>query len=294
MNRTTTIWGRPRVDTPDVVGGVTLTVPNERRLRVGVINLMPRLETYEPLLLASLGSVEPVWIRLQGHAYRSSDPVHLADQYKTFDRVCAEAPLDGLILTGAPIEELPFEAVHYWNELTEILQFSRTHIPSTLGICWGGLALAALEGISKIALPKKLFGAFEHTLTPNGTNLLPTLGNSMWCAQSRHAGLRDSDLEVAQQSGALVLHAHAPEAGYTLLATADGRRVMHLGHPEYEPSRIATEWNRDRARGRSDVSPPRNFNTEGTHPTVSWEPHSRAFFAAWLGSLNVSTPSEHP
>jgi homoserine O-succinyltransferase len=256
-------------------------------LRVGIINIMPRAETYEANLLAPLARaspmVQPVWIRLTNHAYGSSAADHIARHYQTFDQVVNDGPLDGLILTGAPVEELAFEEVHYWAELTEILDHARGSIASTLGLCWGGLALARRLDIEKVRLAKKLFGAFHSRVLALGHPLLAAGGNGFWCAHSRHSGISDQVLEAAADDGRVRLLAHAPETGYSIFESADGRYVMHLGHPEYDAARLAFEWQRDLVLGRPDVDAPRNF--ELSAPRSTWRSHCTSLFAGWLDSL---------
>jgi homoserine O-succinyltransferase len=256
--------------------GLEVEGRGEGALRVGIINIMPRLEAYEPLLLRRLADapavVEPVFVRLESHDYKSSDHAHLDRFYRSFARA---GRLDGLIITGAPVEEIEFEAVHYWTELVAIMQEARRAIRSTLGICWGGLALGALLGIPKVALPQKLFGVFEHRLLPGG--------GTARCAHSRHSGADDAALERAAAAGSVRLIAHAPEIGYAIFASADHRFVAHLGHPEYEAYRLVFELERDRLAGRTDVPPPCGLDIE--HPTTSWREDSDAFFAGWLALL---------
>jgi homoserine O-succinyltransferase len=259
------------------------------KLRIGVINLMPRAETYEPLLIRSLVLpgvlVELRWIRLESHGYRSSDRFHMENHYKTYDATLLGGALDGLVLTGAPVETLEFEAVHYWRELMEVLRHARRHVPRTLGICWGGMALAALEGIRKETLGRKVFGAFDHELSAEGRALMPSLGGVYRCAQSRHAGLVGASVEEAEREGRVRVLARGEEPGTTLLTSADRRMWMHLGHPEYEPERIAFEWSRDQAAGRLDVGAPAGFDATGTRPDAPWAEDARGFFADWLSSV---------
>jgi homoserine O-succinyltransferase len=133
-------------------------------VRIGIINLMPRAEVYERGLLQVLRATgvahAPALVRLRTHAYQSSDGAHIERSYRGFGELWQEAPLAGLLITGAPVEELAFEDVTYWSELCEIIDFAREHVPSTLGLCWGGMALAQRLGIAKHNFRQKLFGVF--------------------------------------------------------------------------------------------------------------------------------------
>src|ERR1700722_6510280 len=184
-------------------------------LRVGIINIMPRAETYEANLLRPLARapsvVEPIWIRLTSHVYGSSDALHIARRYLTFEQATSASQLDGLILTGAPVEELPFEDVRYWPELDAILRQARRTIPSTLGLCWGGLALAKQLDIDKQLFPKKLFGVYRNRNLAPEASLLGDRDDLFWCAHSRHSGIRADVLERAAANGRVNLLSHAPE-----------------------------------------------------------------------------------
>lgn len=259
------------------------------RVRVGVINLMPRLETYEPSLLALFAAsgvaVEPVWVRLESHAYRSSDPAHLAAHYRSYDRVRAEGPIDGLLLTGAPVEHLPLSEVRYWPELSTILDDARASLAGTLGICWGAMALGEREGLRKDVFARKIFGVFEHALTPAARGHLGLEGATFACPQSRFAGFDRDELARGEADGRVVSLGDGGDAGPTLLATADGRVTMHLGHPEYDADRIGYEWRRDRAAGRTDVDPPRGYDVDVDRPAFDWAHDSAAFARGWLRRL---------
>ena len=136
-----------------------------RPLRIGIINIMPLGMQYEFNLLHPLGlsplQIEPVWIRLQSHDYKTWDHDHLEQQYCSWDQANASAPLDGLIITGAPVEHLAYEQVTYWQEMVELVGIARTQCASTLGLCWAGFALAYLAGVDKTAFAQKLFGVFQ-------------------------------------------------------------------------------------------------------------------------------------
>ncbi len=225
--------------------------------RIGILNVMPQAESYEPYLLRPLAHaatlVEPVWLRLESHGYSSSNPAHIQQHYRTFAQALEDGQLSGLILTGAPVEELSFEAVHYWRELTRILEFARANFRSTLGLCWGGLALANLVGLDKVLFPKKLFGVFLNRNLNHAHPITGEFDDSFSCAHSRHSGILDRSLEDASDRGLVNLLSHGAETGYSLFESSDHRFLMHLGHPEYEASRLVHEWQRDRALGRNDV-----------------------------------------
>jgi homoserine O-succinyltransferase len=261
-----------------------------RPLRIGIINIMPRAETYEANLLRPLSRapsvVAPVWIRLTSHRYGSSDGDHIATRYATFEQAVSAAPLDGLILTGAPVEEMAFEEVHYWTELVDILRYARDKISGTLGLCWGGLALAKQLGLDKQLFRKKLFGVYRSRNLSPERGILADGDDLFWCAHSRHSGIRDQVLEAAAEDGRVTLLAHGPETGYSIFESRDGRYLMHLGHPEYDAGRLVFEWERDRALGRADVEPPRDFDPGS--PLTVWRSHCLALFSGWLQALAPS------
>lgn len=255
-----------------------------RPLRVGILNIMPKGETYEPYVLYPLSrsiiQIEPVWIRLRSHNYKSSDQNHLELFYDYFENAIVSVPLDGLLLTGAPVEEFAYEDVHYWDEITKILLFARQNITSTLGICWGGMALAKMLGIEKEMYQKKLFGAFETRNLDRSHFVSGELDDIFWCVQSRHSGISDKVLEEESARGSVNLLAHSENGGYTIFESADHRYLMHLGHPEYEAQRLVEEYRRDVSLGRKDISPPANIDLE--KPINRWRSHGLEFFAQWV------------
>jgi homoserine O-succinyltransferase len=263
-----------------------------RALRVGILNIMPRAETYEFSLLHPLGrsvlQIEPVWIRLKTHNYTSSDQSHLDKLYVPFEEAVARSRLDGLIVTGAPVEEIPFDEVSYWEEIKRILKYARKNVPSTLGICWGGLALAKYLGIDKTVYGKKVFGVFKTVNLDRGHRITGEMDDWFWCAQSRHSGIDDAVLERERDNGNVRLLAHADGgAGYVIFESADGRFIIHLGHPEYEPERLVEEYRRDKEKGRGDVEPPENFDLD--NPANLWRSHRTEFFTQWIKYLHEAT-----
>ena len=259
-------------------------------VRVGIINIMPRAETYEQFLLRPLRatgvSFEPAWIRLNSHTSASSDAEHLRRHYVTFEDLGGCAGVDGLILTGAPVEELPFEQVRYFLELRGILEAARREGLGTLGLCWGGMAIGHLLGLSKQRFEQKLFGVFEQRTIDGAGELTRGFGARFPCAHSRHSGIGDAELERASAGGQVRLLVHGDETGYTMFESADGAFVAHLGHPEYPARRLLEEWERDIALGRTDIPPPRHFDREA--PQATWAPHCDRLFDNWLARIQAN------
>lgn len=261
-----------------------------RALRIGILNIMPKAEAYEFSLLHPLGrsvlQIDPVWIRLKTHKYTSSDWEHLKNLYVYFDEAIAQTPLDGLILTGAPVEDIPFETVTYWNEVQHILDYARENIPTTLGICWGGLALAKQLGIDNVIFPKKLFGVFETRNLDPQHRITGEMDDVFWCPQSRFSGIPDKVMIQERDKGRINLLAHSAEAGYTIFESAEHRYLMHLGHPEYNARRLVEEYLRDLQAGKPGVEPPKNLDIE--HPVNRWKGQGSEFFSQWIKFIHDS------
>ena len=253
-----------------------------RPLRIGIMNIMPLGEQYEFNLLLPLGlsvlQIEPVWIRLESHEYKTWKPGHLDDRYVSYAESTKDSPLDGLIITGAPVEHLKFEDVVYWKEFTEIAKHARENTPSTLGICWGAFALAYLEGISKIDFKQKLFGVYELNNLDQDHYIMGAMDDAFLSPQSRMAGMSDNELLQAKDQGKINLLAHGPESGYSIFETTDQKFLMHQGHPEYSSSRLAYEVLRD--ADVESVMEVQNFDPE--RPVNRWRMHRNTFFHQWL------------
>jgi homoserine O-succinyltransferase len=246
------------------------------------MNIMPLGEQYEINLLLPLGlsvlQIEPVWIRLESHQYKTWERSHLDDHYVSYAEASKDSPLDGLIITGAPVEHLKFEEVAYWNEFSEIANHARENTPSTLGICWGAFALAYLEGISKIDFEQKLFGVFELNNLDQEHYIMGAMDDAFLSPQSRMAGMSDDELLQARDRGKINLLAHGPESGYSIFETTDRRVLMHQGHPEYSSSRLAYEVTRD----ADDTSVSLVENFDPANPVNRWRMHRNTFFHQWL------------
>ena len=262
-----------------------------RPLRIGILNIMPLGEKYEFNILHPLGlsvlQLEPIWIRLESHNYKSWEPKHVDDIYVTYEEAMRDQPLDGLILTGAPVETIEYEDVYYWEEIKTILSDARKNIPSTLGLCWAGFVMAYLEGVKQINYDHNLFAVFElKNLAPDHP-LIGELDDVFFCPQSRHAGMADEAMAEASESGRLKLLAYGPEAGYSIFSTTDDRFIAHTGHPEYNATRLAEEAKRD--HGNPEVPAPVNFDFN--NPINRWRSHRNTFFAQWVSYcyLKIST-----
>jgi homoserine O-succinyltransferase len=256
-------------------------------LRIGIVNLMPRAQTYEDLLLAALERagvpLAVTWLRLTTPHYASSDRARIEQVYLPLSAAIEERLLDGLIISGAPVEDLPYETVIYWNELSGLLERARHVVPSTLGLCWGGLALARLLGIDKTLFERKLFGVYTLSAPDPNHPLMRELAPEFPCPQSRYSGLATADVERAVAAGSVRVLAGSEAAGWVIVESSDRRFVMHTGHPEYSAERLMFEYRRDLEARVTTVDAPHDFDV--TQPTETWRSASASFLRAWLSSL---------
>jgi len=258
---------------------------DKHTLRIGIFNVMPEAEKYEFSIMRPLGlsaiPVIPVWIRAANHNYKSSNKDHIKKWYLTFKEATKNEPLDGLIITGAPVETIPFKAVSYWEELTEIFNYARTNIASTLGICWGGLALAKMFGVEKINYAKKLFGVYASRNLNRHHRITGGFNDIFYCPQSRYAGFNENDLNIAADSGKINLLAHSEETGHFIFESSDERFIGHLGHHEYDAERIIFEHFRDLQKGLENA--PVNFDVN--NPVNVWRENGNEFFSRWIQNI---------
>jgi homoserine O-succinyltransferase len=261
---------------------VNLETQTFHTLRIGILNIMPEAEKYEFSIARQIGisniPVIPAWIRATMHNYKSSDKDHIKKWYSTFDKAIKNEPLDGLIITGAPVETIPFEAVTYWEELKEIFSYAQKNIFSTLGICWGGLAIAKMFGVEKINYAKKLFGVYAAKNLDRNHPITGGFRDIFYCPQSRYAGFNENDLQIAADAGKINLLVHSEEAGYFMFESGDGRFTGHLGHHEYDVERIVFEHFRDIQKGLE--SAPANFDLN--NPKNIWWKEGNEFFDRWV------------
>ncbi len=256
-----------------------------RPLRIAIMNLMPTKEATEAQLLRLLGNtalqIEIVLLHPASHDSKNTPAHHLSAFYKTFEDIRHEK-FDGLIITGAPVEQLPFDEVHYWEELQKIFEWRKKHVFSTLYICWA--AQAALQyyfGIPKYPLSKKMFGVFRHQVLNPSVKLLRGFDDQFNAPHSRHTEVRSQDLEGVPE---LEILADSSESGLYLAATRDGKNIFVTGHSEYDALTLKAEYDRDLNKGLS-INVPGNYypSDDPTQiPVVSWRSHANLLFANWL------------
>jgi homoserine O-succinyltransferase len=256
-----------------------------RPLRIAILNLMPTKETTETQLLRLIGNtplqVEVVLLQPKTHTSKNTSAEHLESFYKTFDEISHQY-YDGMIITGAPIEHLPYEDVTYWEELKTIMDWSKTQVTSTFHICWGAQAgLYHHFGIPKYDLPQKMFGVFPHTVEKRNVNLLRGFDEMFFVPQSRHTEVRRSDIEKVDQ---LEILSESKEAGVYIAASKDGKQIFVTGHSEYDALSLKWEYDRDKAKGLH-IDVPTNYypnNDPSQTPFSTWRAHANLLFSNWL------------
>lgn len=267
-----------------------------RPLQILVLNLMPTKIVTETQLARLLGNT-PLQIEMELMAVSGRTPKHTPHEhmiafYKTFPEV-KDRFFDGLIITGAPVEQLPFEQVDYWQELCEIMEWSKTHVQSTLHICWGAQAgLYYHYGIPKYPLEEKLFGVFEHRVVHKNAILFRGFDDVFPAPHSRHTFVKREDI-LAQPR--LKLLAESEEAGVYAISTDGGRQLFITGHPEYDATTLQTEYRRDRDAGLP-IAVPRHYypgDDDTKAPICQWRSQANLLFSNWLNYfVYQATPYE--
>jgi homoserine O-succinyltransferase len=260
------------------------TTQDIRPLEIAIVNLMPTKVATEAQLLRLLSNtplqVRVTLVAMGGHTSKNTAASHM-EAFYTNSRGIKDRRFDGLIVTGAPVETLPFEDVDYWDELTALLEWSRTHVYRSLFICWGvNAALQHFYGVEKRALSQKLFGIYPLTQCESPSRLLLGLDNPFHMPQSRYTTVLAEDVEKV---GLKVL-ASSPEAGAVITAAPDHRQVFVTGHLEYDADTLDTEYRRDLAAGL-DIALPANYYTDDDPtkpPLIRWRTYAHQFFANWL------------
>lgn len=256
-----------------------------RALKIAILNLMPTKIATETQLLRLVGNsplqVEITLLRTAAHKSRNTSEEHLLAFYQTIDAVKNER-FDGLIITGAPVENLPFEEVDYWRELQYIMDWREDHAFATLYICWGAQAgLYHHFGVPKYPLPEKMFGVFPHTIRHPNLPLFRGFDDVFYAPHSRHTEVRAEDITAVPE---LEVLSESDEAGLYIAATRDGRQIFVTGHSEYDPLTLKAEYDRDVALGLP-IRVPRNYypgDDPSCVPVVRWRSHANLLFANWL------------
>lgn len=267
-----------------------------RPLKIVLVNLMPTKIDTETQLSRLLGNsplqVELELVHMRTHHSKNTPQDHLLAFYKTFDDI-KDGYFDGMIITGAPVEQMPFEEVGYWGELCEIMEWSKTHVHSTFHICWGAQAgLYYHYGIDKHPLEEKLFGVFKHTVDYKQSILFRGFDDEFMVPHSRHTTVLREDIERVEK---LKILASSPEAGVYAISSKNGRRIFITGHSEYDARTLEKEYLRDKNAGLP-ISVPVNYypdDDDTKAPLVSWRAHANLLYSNWLNYfVYQSTPYE--
>ena len=263
-----------------------------RPLRMLLLNLMPKKIETETQLTRLLGNtplqIELTLLRMEAHKSLNTSQEHLLSFYRTFSEV-KDTFFDGMIITGAPVEHLPFEEVDYWPELCEIMEWSRSHVHSTMHICWGAQAgLYYHYGIQKQPLERKLFGVFPHRSEYRESMLLRGFDDVFMVPHSRHTTVRREDIEAVPS---LQILASSDEAGVCIVRNRQGRQFFMMGHPEYDARTLENEYQRDVKAGKP-IDVPKNYypgDDPSKEPIVSWRGHANLLYSNWLNYFVYQT-----
>lgn len=263
-----------------------------RTLRILLLNLMPKKIETETQFARLLGNsplqVELELLHTRSHKSKNTDKSHLLAFYKVFDDVKMRK-YDGMIITGAPVEHMDFEEVEYWDELCEILEWSKTHVTSTLHICWAAqAALYYHYGIGKHKLGKKYFGLYPHTADYKNSILFRGFDDVFMVPQSRHTTVYRKDIERVQ---GLKILASSKETGVYAASTHNGKQIYITGHPEYDTCTLSEEYFRDLDKGL-DIDVPVNYfrdDDPANKPVNNWRAHANLLYSNWLNYFVYQT-----
>ena len=266
-----------------------------RPLKVAIVNLMPTTLDTEMQLLRLLGNtplqVDISFLKMGSHESKNAPPGHLEKFYVSAAGIMKRGlRYDGFIITGAPVETLPFEEVDYWEELAAVIDYTRANVWSTMHICWGAqAALYRHYGIQKYGLSKKLFGIFPHGVNERFSPLFRGFDDEFLAPQSRHTAC---DREAIVREPALTIQSETGETGVFIATAREGREVYVTGHLEYDPLTLDREYRRDLSRGLP-IEIPRNYypgDDPSKAPVVRWRAHAHLFFSNWLNYVYQETP----
>ncbi|MDB2107940.1 homoserine O-acetyltransferase MetA [Clostridium paraputrificum] len=276
-----------------VLSGENIFVMNDERaetqdirpLKIAILNLMPKKIQAENQLLRYLSNtplqVEIKLLQTKSYTSHNTSLEHLNKFYSYFDEVVNEK-FDGLIITGAPVEQMEFEDVAYWDELKEIMEWSKSNVYSTLHICWGAQAgLYYHYGVSKYPLGNKMFGVFAHRVLKENVELTRGLDDTFFAPHSRHTEIKSKDIEKVKE---LEILSESDDAGVFIVSTSDYRKVFITGHLEYDRETLKDEYFRDKEKGLEICIPENYFPNDDTtlEPAMSWRGSAHIVFANWL------------
>jgi len=267
-----------------------------RPLRIAILNLMPLKEDTELQLLRSFSNtplqIEVTFLTTASYVGTNTPLSHLEQFYMTFEDV-KDKKFDGLIITGAPVEQMEFEDVAYWEELKQIMDWSETNVTSTLHICWGAQAgLFHHYGVHKEMLGGKLSGVYRHRVLNRKEPLVRGFDDEFYAPHSRYTGISREDVE---KSGVFTVLAESDEAGYFILLAEGGKNIFVLGHPEYDRLTLDKEYKRDLAKGINPDIPVNYYpdNDPEKKPLLMWRSHANALYSNWLNYyVYQNTPYE--
>lgn len=264
-----------------------------RPLQIGLLNLMPKKVQTETQFARLIGStplqIELTLIRMTEHQSKNTSAAHLETFYRPFCEA-RERRFDGLIITGAPIEHLDFEAVSYWNEMREVFDWTQTHVHSTIGVCWGGMAmLHYFHGIPKHKLPAKACGCFRHRAIEPSATLLQGFSDSFVVPVSRWTEIRSEDVALHQELKILL---RSDEVGPALIKDGKHRAYYMLNHLEYDSNTLKEEYERDATSGGPSVLPWDYFPDDDSTraPENRWRSHGHLLYGNWINEIYQTTP----
>lgn len=256
-----------------------------RPISIGLLNLMPLKEDTELQILRSLSNtpiqIDVTFVRVSSHVSKNTSTSHILKFYEPFKNI-ADNKFDGFIITGAPIEQMPFEDVDYWRELEDIMEWTKTNVTSTLHLCWGAQAgLYYHYGIDKVQLPEKMFGVFKHKVRNRKIPLVRGFDDVFYAPHSRHTTISQELLEKDER---ITILADSKEAGVFLCMAKDGRQIFVMGHPEYDRMTLDSEYKRDRTKGLN-IQVPVNYYPDDdpeNKPELIWRAHANNLYSNWL------------
>ncbi len=256
-----------------------------RSIEIGILNLMPLKEETELQLLRSLSNtplqVDVTFITVSTHEFKNASMSHLKKFYETFSDI-KHRFFDGLIITGAPIEQMEYEDVDYWGEICEIFEWTKTHVTSTLHLCWGAQAgIYYHYGLKKHLLPKKMFGVYEHRVMNRKVPLVRGFDDCFMAPHSRHTEVRAEDIRRVRE---LTILAESCDAGVFLAVADEGRKIFVMGHPEYDRMTLDKEYKRDKNKGLSIALPVNYYpnDDDSAKPKLQWRSHGNILYSNWL------------